>query len=257
MLYFDQLSHDRFGSVRQQVWSLLHYPLHMSILLCVEGNTSLIVWNTVVQSLKWMWNLVPADYTDPGAGFDSTTDLLAHLNDSMWAIDARFESKRWSTTYRWQSTFTAIENYTSTYGFRSEEWNNRTGNLIRFMYDNAQIFIFEAHADTVGKLNAVSAPASNPRQRLERVFDVFNTTVLQFYVGAGTMLLILAIMYWFNKIHKTKYEFGEMINRIVVGFGLVIVGVAAVIGDKSTGGFKFRASEWVVPIVVLCLVGGK
>ncbi|KAF2821170.1 hypothetical protein CC86DRAFT_303518 [Ophiobolus disseminans] len=256
MLYFDQLSNDRFGSVRQQIWSLLHYPLHTTILLCVEGNTSLIVWNSVVQGLKWMWSLAPINYSDPGAGFDDTSDLLNHLNQSMWAIDARFHSKRWSTTYRWQSNFTAIENYTTTYGFRSDEWNNRTGNLIRYMFDNAQVFIFEAHADTVGKLNAVSAPATNPRQRLDRVFNVFNTTVMQFYIGAGAMLLILAIMYWFNKLHKTKYEFGEMINRIVVGFGLMIVGIAAVIGDKTTSGFKFATSHWIIPIVVLCFVGG-
>jgi hypothetical protein len=254
MLYFDQLSHDRFGSVRQQLWSLLHYPLHMAILLCVEGNTSLIVWNSVVEALKWIWSLAPSNYTDPGDGFSDTSDFIRYLNNSMWAIDARFTSKYWNATYKWQSNLTAIENYTATYGFRSDLWNNRTGDLIRHMFDSAQVFVFESHADTVGKLNSVSAPATDPYQRLVRVFDVFNTTVMQFYIGAGAMLLTLAVMYWFNKLHKTKYEFGEMINRLVVGFGLIIVGVAAVIGDSSTTGFKFAASEWVIPIVVLCFV---
>ena len=183
MLYFDQLSNDRFGTVRQQIWSLLHYPLHMAILLCVEGNTSLIVWNSAVQGLMWMWSLAPSDYSNPGAGFNDTSDLLSHLNQGMWSIDARFNSKYWNATYKWESNFTAIENHTATYGFRSDEWNNRTGSLIRYIFDNAQVFIFEAHADTVGKLNAVSAPAMNPRQRLDRIFDVFNTTVMQFYIG--------------------------------------------------------------------------
>lgn len=256
MLYFDQLSHDRFGTVRQQIWSLLHYPLHMAILLCVEGNTSIIVWQTAVQALRWMWDLAP-DYSDPGDGFDNTSDLLSSLNQSMWQIDARFPMKYWNATYKWQSNFTAIENYTATYGFRSDEWNTRTGDLIRYIFDNAQVFVFEAHADTLGKLNAVSTPASNPRQRLERIHAVFDTAVMQFYIGAGAVLLVLAVMYWFNKLHKTKYEFGEIINRVVVGFALMIVGVATVIGNKSMSGFKFVGSAWIIPVVVFCYVAGK
>jgi hypothetical protein len=125
------------------------------------------------------------------------------------------------------------------------------------MFDYAQVFVFEAHSDTLGKLNAVSAPTSSPRQQLDRVYSVFDTAVIQFYVGAGTVLLVLALMYWFNKLHKTKYEFGEMINRVVFGFALVIASVSAVIGNKTTGGFKFAASEWIIPIVVLLFVAGK
>jgi general stress protein CsbA len=228
----------------------------MAILLCVEGNTSLIVWNTAVQSLKWMWSLAPRDYLDPGADFRDTSDLLDHLNQSMWNINTRFSNKYWNATYKWERNFTTIENYTATYGFRTDEWNNRTGNLIRYIFDNAQIFVFEAHSDTLGKLNAVSAAATSPRQRLDRVFDVFNTVVMQFYIGAGAILLVLAIMYWFNKLHKTKYEFGEMINRVVVGFALMLVGIAAVIGNKTTTGFKFVESHWIIAIVVLCFVAG-
>lgn len=257
MLYFDQFSEDRFGTVRQQIWSALHYPLHMAILLCVEGNTSLIVWNSAAQGLKWMWKMEPMSYSDPAHGFQDTADYLSYLNRSMYDINARFKSKYWNATYDWNRNFTAIENYTATYGFRTEEWNNKTGSIARRIFESAQVFVFEAHADSLAKLNAVTAPSSGPRNRLDGIFDVFNVTVMQFYIGGGAILLILAIMYWFNKLHKTKYEFGEMINRVVVGFSLMIVGVAAVIGNKTTSGFKFTVSEWVIPIVVLCLIAGK
>lgn len=252
MLYFDQLSSDRFGTVRQQIWSLLHYPLHMAVLLCVEGNTSLIVWNSAVSGLKSIWSLGPDNYSDPAAGFDSTSDLINNLNQSMWAVDSRYNSRYWNATYRWQTNFTAIENYTAEYGFKSDEWNNRTGDLVKYMFENAQAFIFVAHTETLAKLNAVSATAVGPRERLDRIFSVFDTTVIQFFTGAGAVLLVLAVMYWFNKRHKSKVEFGEMINRVIVGFGLLIVGVATVISNKTTTGFKFYASQWIIPIVVLC-----
>jgi hypothetical protein len=264
MLYFDQFSEDRFGTLRQQIWSLLHYPLHMAIVICVEGNTSLIVWNSAVQALKFMWSLECEDYSDPADGFDSANAYVVYLNDSMNSINNRFRSKKWEKAYDWNLNLTAINNYTEMHGFQSEMWNNKTGDLVRTLFTKAQVFVFEAHADTLAKLNAVTpvnhAATRNSQQealsRLEAIYDVFNATVMSFYIGAGAMLLVLAILYWFNKMHKTKYEFGEMINRVVIGFALIIVGVATVIGDKSTKGFKFVASHWMITIVVLCFVTG-
>ncbi|KAF2629046.1 hypothetical protein BU25DRAFT_337982 [Macroventuria anomochaeta] len=265
MLYFDQFSEDRFGTLRQQIWSLLHYPLHMAIVICVEGNTSLIVWNSAVQALRFMWSLECEDYSDPADDFHDAFAYVAYLNQSMHTINDRFRSKKWEKTYDWSLNLTAINNYTDTYGFKSEAWNNKTGELVRTLFTKAQVFVFEAHADTLAKLNAVTPMRQTATQdtqqetlvRLDAIYDVFNVTVMSFYIGAGAMLLVLAILYWFNKMHKTKYEFGEMINRVVVGFALIIVGVAAVIGDKSTVGFKFKASHWMIAIVVLCFVTGK
>lgn len=264
MLYFDQFSEDRFGTLRQQIWSLLHYPLHMAIVICVEGNTSLIVWDSAVQALRFIWSLEFEDYTDPADDFDSVTGYITYLNNSMISINDRFRSKKWEKTYDWNINLTAISEYADQYDFKSDIWNNKTGELVKTMFTKAQVFVFEAHADTLAKLNAVTpvnqAVVRNAQQatedRLEAIYDVFNVTVMSFYIGAGAMLLVLAILYWFNKMHKTKYEFGEMINRVVVGFALIIVGVATVIGDKSTKGFKFAASHWMIAIVVLCFVGG-
>jgi hypothetical protein len=227
----------------------------MAILLCVEGNTSLIVWNSAVQALKWIWTLEPASYSFPAAGFDDSTTYLTALDQSMRAINARF-TKSWSTTYNWQQNLTAIESYTSSYGFGSDAWNEKTGSLVKSMYTHAQVFVFEAHADTLGKLAAVSAPSASREATLQAAFDVHNVTVMQFYVAGGAMLVVLAVMYWFNKLHKTKYEFGEIINRVVIGFAMVVMGVALVLGDKSTEGVKFRASHLLIPMVVICFAIG-
>ncbi|KAG9195320.1 hypothetical protein G6011_00441 [Alternaria panax] len=255
MLYFDQLSHDRFGTLRQQVWALLHCPLHSAILLCVEGNTPLIVWNSAVQALKWIWFLKPDDYSNLADGYSNTTSYIDYLNQSMIAVNGRFKNKCWNTTYNWNANFTTIENYTATYGFKSEEWNNRTGNVVRHMFDRAQVFVYEAHADSLAKLKAVISTATSPRVKLDAVSDVFNTTTMQFFTGAGCVLLVLAIIYWFNKIHKIKYEFGEIINRVVVGFTLIILGVSTVIADKTNNGFKFKGSHRMILIVVLFFAG--
>lgn len=264
MLYFDQFSEDRFGTLRQQMWSLLHYPLHMAIVICVEGNTSLIVWNFAVQGLRTIWSLECKDYSDPANDFNNAAEYIDYLNNSMVTISDRFRSKKWEQAYNWNLNITAIYNYTSTYGFRSDTWNNKTGDLVQTLFTKAQVFVFEAHAETLAKLNAAKpltqAATGSTQQALEdqlnAIYGVLNVTVMSFYIGAGAILLVLAVLYWFNKMHKTKYEFGKIINRVVIGFALIIVGIAAVIGDKTTHGFKFKISHWMIAIVVLCFVVG-
>lgn len=56
--------------------------------------------------------------------------------------------------------------------------------------------------------------------------------------------------YWFGKLHKSKYEFGEIINRVLIGFIVPVVGVVATLHDKSTRGWKFAASNWLIPIIL-------
>jgi hypothetical protein len=198
----------------------------MAIVICVEGNTSLIVWNSAVQALRFIWGLESEDYSHPADKFDNSTEYIDFIKSNMYKIDHRFRSKRWEKAYDWNRNLTSIANFTEEYGFKSDMWNNRTGELVKTLFTRAQVFVFEAHSDTLAKLNAVTPvdavftrnTQEATQERLEAIYDVFNVTVMSFYIGAGAMLLVLAILYWFNKMHKTKYEFGEMINRVVVGF---------------------------------------
>ena len=63
-------------------------------------------------------------------------------------------------------------------------------------------------------------------------------------------MLTKNLQYWFGKLHKTKYEFGEIINRVIIGFLIPAVGVVATLTDRSLRGFKFAASNWLIPIVL-------
>ncbi|KAF2761448.1 hypothetical protein EJ05DRAFT_498000 [Pseudovirgaria hyperparasitica] len=42
MIYFDNTPHGHFGTIRQQIWAFLHFPLHLSILGIVEGAQQLV-----------------------------------------------------------------------------------------------------------------------------------------------------------------------------------------------------------------------
>lgn len=44
MIYFDWIHEERFGTIRQQIWSILHFPLHTALVLAVEGASQCITW---------------------------------------------------------------------------------------------------------------------------------------------------------------------------------------------------------------------
>lgn len=44
LVYFGWLEEEHFGSIRQQIWSFLHFPLHVALVLAVEGVAQCIMW---------------------------------------------------------------------------------------------------------------------------------------------------------------------------------------------------------------------
>lgn len=82
VLYFDQIEHDRFGVVRQQIWALLHFPLHVAILLTVEGTSQLILWNIIAPLDEEIWAAYPQDNNgnpSPSSAWESAATLAAYV----------------------------------------------------------------------------------------------------------------------------------------------------------------------------------
>ncbi|EME83955.1 uncharacterized protein MYCFIDRAFT_195142 [Pseudocercospora fijiensis CIRAD86] len=49
MLYFDWIQEEEFGIIRQQLCSVLHFPLHVALVLAVEGAAQCITWNAAIR----------------------------------------------------------------------------------------------------------------------------------------------------------------------------------------------------------------
>jgi hypothetical protein len=77
VLYFYQIEHDRFGSIRQQIWAMLHDPLHVAIVLTVEGSTQSITWWIAVEHLKYLGKDLDLNFQFYN---ESTTEFVNALN---------------------------------------------------------------------------------------------------------------------------------------------------------------------------------
>lgn len=49
-LYFDNFPHGHYGTIRQQIWSLLHFPCQLSIVGIVEGSQQVVLARYVIKN---------------------------------------------------------------------------------------------------------------------------------------------------------------------------------------------------------------
>lgn len=86
MLYFDRMQEEHFGTIRQQVWSFLHFPLHVAFVLALLGISLLIVWRQAVISVEYLYtNWDPALSWVNGEAYDTSSsfavDYLGQVPD--------------------------------------------------------------------------------------------------------------------------------------------------------------------------------
>lgn len=82
MLYFDRMHEEHFGTIKQQIWSFSHFPLHVVFVLVLQGVSLLIVWRQAVIGLTATFN----DMSDMALNrnFTDGTELYYHMNQSAY-----------------------------------------------------------------------------------------------------------------------------------------------------------------------------
>jgi hypothetical protein len=81
MLYFDNQPHGHFGTIKQQIWSVLHFPLHLAIVGLVEGAQQVALARYISAGiLKFQKSLVQYCLTEHLDGPAMTAKLNASIN---------------------------------------------------------------------------------------------------------------------------------------------------------------------------------
>jgi hypothetical protein len=83
MLYFDNQPKQYYGTIRQQIWSALHFPFHIGIVLVVEGAQQ------VVMAYYILRNFVQFDKEITDICFTKNLDGM-ELTDALTSIVHRY-----------------------------------------------------------------------------------------------------------------------------------------------------------------------
>lgn len=255
VLYFDQIEHDRFGTIRQQIWAILHYPLHVAVLLTVEGSSTLILWNIIQNlSIGLFYNLPLIFTDDPTLGAKNVDVLVTYINDQIVLFNENFKNSNISATYDYTADLAALKNISAPYN--STDWIDEASIIENKIFYGVYDFLYSQFNIEAPPSKTTEDPGTTNQlteaiakgDEASALFNIFNTVFYYFYISAGALLIILAVMYWFGKNHKSRGEYLSIAMRTVAGCA-VMVGLIA--GTNLTIAADFDFSSWLIPVVTL------
>jgi hypothetical protein len=241
VLYFGQIEHDRFGTIRQQIWALLHYPLHVAIVLTVEGSTQLITWWIALENLTRLnkdFSTLDTDYSA------NTTIFVDRLSQTMIEFDLRFKKE---IIPDFTSQYEAIKDLNITVPAESEQiWA-----IVADIYNSITSWVFKLFGFKLSE--ELLKKAKTTYEHADAIFQAFYTVFVFFLISAGSVLILLGVLYWFGKSHKSRGEIGSVFIRVFAGLGLALISTSV----YTSAADKLLGSAWMIPLVVLVFLIGK
>lgn len=125
MLYFDRLHEEHFGSIKQQIWSFSHFPLHIVLVLVLQGISLLIIWTLAMQLMTTLYDSVDQVET---IRFDNGTEFANALNGTVWNQTFGVVPKGVDASKSIKESNDALLQISQAYDFLLIDKNNQTAN---------------------------------------------------------------------------------------------------------------------------------
>lgn len=256
MLYFDQSEHDKVGTVRQQLWIIGHFPMHVTILFTIEGSAQLVVWRKLIS----VWYGLRDDLAVvlKGVKFQELDtkdlkELVTNLNETFHVFYHHFEEG--VNEMRHKPDFTALhKNMAAIISLGNDtdkaEAANRTLEYIQESFASAAVL--------AGKNMGVEAPHHYAKGEVNNILDklldkTFGTVFTYFFIAAGLCLIMTAILFVLGRRHKLKSDYINVGLRIFVGIGLTLVSTMIAGGGNNPAFANYAESPWMLPTVAIAL----
>ncbi|KAK6351219.1 hypothetical protein TWF718_004389 [Orbilia javanica] len=237
MLYFDDEPNYVYSTVPQQLWAILHFPFHLAVILFVEGQQQLMIWQGIITALNILGSNLDTAYNDGGQtnGGVIANSVLDVINDFFPEETAKIVASEPAFVFNLAP-------------MRDSGDATFIRDQIDKLWDLCAYAIFSGYH--------IEAPANNDQlfnsdRKFEGFSRIYNLVVVYFFVAAGGFLLILALFTYLMKWPKDRYEWLHISYRAV--FGLVI-GLVATVATSKRRMDGFVTSPWVVPMMMLLLL---
>jgi hypothetical protein len=169
MLYVDCLQEEHFGTIKQQVWASLHFPLHIILVLVLQGVSLLIMWVVAMMGLERIDTRFRAVEARSLSGFFSNgthfvTELRSQIYAYLWntipkGVDASSAREAWNSSLAILAT-----SYDSV---QRDAANQTAQDLLSSSLNTAETAAIQTLFDSLG----VSVPKDAPSAVKKKVFD--------------------------------------------------------------------------------------
>ncbi|MCJ1337622.1 hypothetical protein MMC09_002904 [Bachmanniomyces sp. S44760] len=242
ILYFDQIETERVGTRRQQLWTILHFPFHICVLLVVEGVSQFAIWRELLDII------LPYQTTSFEIFFANVTDTailsldVDALNETSQAVIERFSELSTYVKPDIQDDLLALAD------------PNVLANLTKAELDFSDIYsqVTEWVAQTYGvKIPEEVAKAGDASAAVDAIISTYITVFVYLFIAGGGVLMLLSILFWIGKRRHSRAEYLSIGMRFVVGMAVTLISIMYAPkyrdGDTFTNYFT---SAWVLPTLL-------
>ncbi|KAI9858825.1 MAG: hypothetical protein M1813_007292 [Trichoglossum hirsutum] len=234
-LYFDRHPETHFGTIRQQIWCILHFPFHISLVLMLEGiNNFLLYHKTITQFLK-IYNIKlpenPTTYID-----DRLIGVLNGTINSLKLSDGK-SAESLPDIYSELSDLPALS------GASLE----KQAEGIYDVLTTVLAAIFKKYGFEPPK-TAKIGPNDDP---MGPIVSVILLNYRYFFASAGIVVLLLAVFLWFVRRRKDIYDWIAVVIR---GIAALLLFTCIFISYNTTALFDYLRGPMILPTVLIVLL---
>lgn len=267
MMYFDWISEEHMGTIRQQIWSFLHFPLHLCLVLGLEGTNQFVGWRAayVVQDglsnqlVKLVGNY---NETTPHSYYQGVASSLSDQASDFYYY-AQGVIKGQEALQALGSSYDSItEAVTSLNETKMGDVDDATSNTAIIILDMVNMaFRSIGFAPEVEESSDSSQdPASAAVEQTESIVGLAKLIYIYTFAAIGFVCILTGVLAWMGKRHKHATDRLRLIVHFVIGTGLCLMPLMVTTYDAEelSGPFAdFIASAWVLPLITICLVISK
>jgi hypothetical protein len=247
MFYFDyNPKHGHYGVIKQQFWTLLHFPFHLSIVLAVEGLRQLSTWHGLNVYISVLSTEIPSAQNP-----EEVADWL------LTKFTALYQDGTSKTIVKSWDVITANISTIVTLGTNETTAEYEYPHQIFSLYSELLIGVTEYYGMKAAKpkKGVVSTGPFTPEDQLQLVVGVFNLVFKYFFVAMGTVFIVFATFTFLVRPYRNIYDYLAIGIRVAVAVamyamvGLYTIGSTEVYSD-------YLYSPWPVPQVCFILFIG-
>ncbi|KXT11343.1 hypothetical protein AC579_9461 [Pseudocercospora musae] len=277
MLYFDWIQEEEFGIIRQQLWSVLHFPLHVALVLAVEGASQCITWNAAIrrgnalieQVEHWVpilnhtagGNPTASDWMNAAVDLNTTANNLFDIalerssgalsilqtlgysgQTQVAAVPAIINGTKDGETAGnafWWLTGVLYQTTFKIAGFYPPETTDEINRTVTYLGDSIDFTKYDE-----------GYWMDQADENLGKSFIVFRVTFGYFFTSVGTFVILCATLAALNRGSKTRQFCARLMFMKFVGLGIALLSCMLETPEAME---SYVRGPWVLPTVTLCL----
>lgn len=237
MLYFDNHPQGHYGTIRQQIWCILHFPLQLAIVGVVEGSQQVTLAWYVIKSFTKV--IKDVDHYCGQLGYQGT-----ELTDKLWNTIDYFQLYKKAESAGQLDVITqdlwVIGNDTSLCA---------TGNLDKDMANWPKSISKMLH-DVLGGIYE-SLGMDVPEDGDPAVVALHSWKIVYIYYWASILTLLICLMVCLHLIRKgARVDIFDWFSMTARGLGVAASIAFLIVAAKSGAFYNLISSPAILPMVV-------